>query len=97
MRRGYLTLTTPVALVLVTLTAGCSGTPASPGTQTTTATADTTAQTANPDDVIGRYGLTPGTRLNIESTGATWPAGSGVLEVTKLDNGDLQLTADAVA
>ncbi len=96
MRRGYLTLTTPVALVLVILTAGCGGTPASPATETTTASADTTTQPANPDDLDGRYGLMPGTRLNIESTGASWPAGSGVLAVTKLDNGDLQLSAEAV-
>lgn len=96
MRRGYLTLTTPVALVLVILTAGCGGTPASPATETTTASADTTTQPANPDDLDGRYWLMPGTRLNIESTGASWPAGSGVLAVTKLDNGDLQLSAEAV-
>ncbi|MGV1036924.1 MAG: hypothetical protein ACOYD0_07825 [Candidatus Nanopelagicales bacterium] len=35
--------------------------------------------------------------MNIESTGTSWPASSGVLDVTKLANGDLQLTAQAVA
>lgn len=93
----YSALTTVVMLGPIGLAVGCSGTPASQSTEVATASTDTTSLTANPADLTGQYGLARGSRVNVESTGTSWPASGGTLNVTKLDNGDLRLTAQAVA